>query len=84
MIEDALGLYNEISKEERNMAKIEEINNRDPPPSWVAAPTSLFGESFSEVSFITQSYHNVLEIDKTLARYGNKENALSGDCLQDR
>ena len=50
LIEEALGLYNEISKQERNLAKIAEINNRDPPPSWIAAPNSLLGESFSEVS----------------------------------
>ena len=49
LIEDALGLYNVISKEERNLAKIAEINNRDPPPSWRAAPTSLLDDSFSEV-----------------------------------
>ena len=44
-----MGLFNEVSKEERNLAKINEINNRVPPPSWLAAPTSLLGDSFSEV-----------------------------------
>ena len=48
LIEDALGLYNEISKEERNLAKIAEINSR-PGQTWTAAPTSLLGLSFSEV-----------------------------------
>ena len=49
LIEDALGLFNEVSKEERNLAKINEINKRVPPPSWLAAPTSLLDDSFSEV-----------------------------------
>ena len=47
LIEDALGLYNEKSKEERNLAKIAEINSRE--TTWTAAPTSLLGLSFSEV-----------------------------------
>jgi len=55
LIEDALGLYNEISKEERNLAKIAEINSRDPPPTWQAAPTSLLSFSFSEVPVL--SFH---------------------------
>ena len=48
LIEDALGLYSVTSKEERNLAKIEEINSR-PGQTWRAAPTSLLGLSFSEV-----------------------------------
>ena len=80
--EGVLGLYNEISKEERNLAKIGEINNRDPPPSWLAGPTSLLGESFSEVSSFILNIIRGFEADKNLARFVQKLNPLSGHCLQ--
>ena len=84
MIEEALGLYNEISKEERNLAKIGEINNRVPPPSWLAGPTSLLGESFSEVSSFILKIIRGFEADKNLARFVQKQNPLSGHCIQIR